>query len=123
MLGHKKQEHIIETGECRSAPVAERALVENPDGGVLWAYAETLREAGFGVATCSGEHPDGHDRCPLLEVGHCQLVGGADIIVSTCSSRRATSCSPCALPTDRPRVVFEAAPSRTSSATPARRRA
>lgn len=85
MFGHKKQKHIIETGEWSERDGRKRALVENPDGGVLWAYAETLREAGYDVATCSGEHPDGHDRCPLLEVGHCQLVEGADIIVSTCS--------------------------------------
>jgi hypothetical protein len=88
MFGRNKQKHIIETGEWSAREGRKRALVENPDAGVLWAYADILREAGYDVATCTGEHPDGHDRCPLLEVGHCQLVEGADIVVSTCSMPR-----------------------------------
>lgn len=88
MFNRRKQKHIIETGEWSARDGRKRALVENPDGGVLWAYAETLREAGYDVATCTGEHPEGHDRCPLLEIGHCELVEGADIIVSTCSMQR-----------------------------------
>ena len=52
------------------------------------AYADVLREAGYDVATCSGEHPDGQTRCPLIESGHCGLVEGADVVVSTCSVPR-----------------------------------
>jgi hypothetical protein len=87
MFGRRKK-HIIETGEWSARDGRKRALVENPDRGQLWAYAETLRDAGYNVATCTGEHPDGHDRCPLLEVGRCELVEGADVVVSTCSIPR-----------------------------------
>lgn len=79
---------MIEVGDWEVRRGRPRALVENPDGAELWAYAETLREAGYDVATCTGEHPDGSDRCPLLETGHCALVEGADVVVSTCSIQR-----------------------------------
>jgi hypothetical protein len=80
--------HTIEVGEWRSRRGRQRVLVENPDRAELWAYAQTLLEAGYDVATCTGEHPDGHDRCPLIETGHCGLVEGADVVVSTCSMQR-----------------------------------
>jgi hypothetical protein len=80
--------HVIEVGDWDERRGRERVLVEHPDHAELWAYAEVLHEAGYDVATCAGEHPDGHDRCPLLESGRCELVAGADIVVSTCSMQR-----------------------------------
>lgn len=87
MVG-RREEHVIETGEWPAREGRERVLIENPDGAQLWAYAETLREAGYQVATCAGEHPEGGHRCPLIETGHCGLVEGADVVVSTCSMPR-----------------------------------
>lgn len=84
----KKNKHIIETGDWPEREGRKRVLVENPDASQLWAYAEILREAGYDVATCAGEHPDGKDRCPLIETGRCGLVEGADVVVSTCSIQR-----------------------------------
>lgn len=84
----KRGKHVIEAGDWEARRGRPRALVENPDAAQLWAYAETLREAGYDVATCTGEHPEGQDRCPLIETGHCGLVEGADVVVSTCSIQR-----------------------------------
>jgi hypothetical protein len=80
-------------------------LIENPDAANLWAHADVLSEAGYDVATCMGPAPQGADRqrswsrrrasgpepheparpafCPMLEHGHCPLVEGADLVVST----------------------------------------
>jgi hypothetical protein len=85
---HRRKKHLIETGDWSARDGRKRALIENPDAGQLWAYAETLRDAGYNVATCTGEHPNGQDRCPLLELGRCELVEGADVVVSTCSVPR-----------------------------------
>lgn len=87
-MPRKREPHTIEAGEWEARSGRPRALVENPDAAQLWAYAETLRDAGYDVATCAGEHPDGSDRCPLIETGHCSLVEGADVVVSTCSIAR-----------------------------------
>ena len=80
--------HEIDVGDWEERRGRERVLVENPDHAQLWAYAEILHEAGYDVATCAGEHPEGHDRCPLIESGRCGLVQGADVVVSTCSMQR-----------------------------------
>jgi hypothetical protein len=84
----RRKQHTIETGDWSARRGRERVLVENPDSAQLWAYAEMLREAGYDVATCTGEHPDEESRCPLIETGHCGLVEGADVVVSTCSIQR-----------------------------------
>lgn len=84
----RRKPHIIETGEWPEREGRKRALVENPDAAQLWAYAEVLRGAGYEVATCTGEHPDGESVCPLIETGKCGLVDGADVVVSTCSIQR-----------------------------------
>ena len=83
-----RRKHTIETGAWSERDGRKRALVENPNRGELWAYAEVLRDAGYDVAPCTGEHPDGGERCPLVEGGRCELVEGADIVVSTCSMHR-----------------------------------
>jgi AmiR/NasT family two-component response regulator len=87
-MAGKRNDHVIETGDWPEREGRARVLVENPDGAQLWAYAETLREAGYDVATCAGEDVDGAHRCPLVEAGHCGLVEGADVVVSTCSMPR-----------------------------------
>jgi hypothetical protein len=84
----RRKKHTIETGEWEAREGRKRVLVENPDNAQLWAYAEMLREAGYDVATCSGEHPEDGQRCPLVETGRCGLVEGADVVVSTCSMPR-----------------------------------
>jgi hypothetical protein len=83
-----------------------RVLIENPDQADLWAHADVLREAGYDVAVCAGptaepervpwfrrlfwadpepvERPE-RTLCPLLSEGHCPLVEGADVVVSTTS--------------------------------------
>jgi hypothetical protein len=79
---------LIEPGDWPERRGRPRVLVENPDRGELWAYADILEEAGYEVAMCTGEHPDGGARCPLLETGRCDLVEGADVVVSTCALER-----------------------------------
>jgi hypothetical protein len=64
-----------------------RVLIENPDGADLWAHADVLREAGDDVAVCGGPTPAAEHQertvCPLVENGHCPLVEGADVVVTT----------------------------------------
>ena len=80
-----------------------RVLIENPDRADLWAHADLLRDAGYDVAICGGpvaeiapprwyrrlfsasEPVDRRQRvvCPLVTAGHCSLVDGADVVVST----------------------------------------
>ena len=93
-MAKKRKPHVIEAGEWHERRGRDRVLVENPDAAELWAYAETLRDAGYDVATCTGEHPDGEDRCPLIETGRCGLVAGADVVVSTCSAGQYPVSSP-----------------------------
>ncbi|MGZ4339812.1 MAG: hypothetical protein ACXVQ3_07130 [Gaiellaceae bacterium] len=110
MIGRRKQ-HTIETGEWPAREGRKRALVENPDGAQLWAYAEALREAGYEVATCTGEHPDGESSlCPLIETGQCGLVDGADVVVSTCSIHRGDKLLAVLGSKGSTPVVFEAPP-------------
>jgi hypothetical protein len=84
-------------------------LIENPDRAVLWGYGQTLREAGYEVATCTG--PAGDDvnrvRCPLLEGDPCPLVRGADVVLSTCDLVRSRDVLAALGSDDRPAVVFE----------------
>jgi hypothetical protein len=65
-----------------------RVLIENPDRADLWAHADLLRKAGYDVAMCGGP-TDGDEQertvCPLVAQGHCPLVDGADVVVSTTS--------------------------------------
>ena len=107
-MARKREPHVIEAGEWEARSGRPRALVENPDAAQLWAYAETLREAGYDVLTCAGEHPEGSDRCPLIETGRCALVEGADVVVSTCSVGRGDRLLAVLGLTGSTPVVFEA---------------
>jgi hypothetical protein len=81
-----------------------RVLIENPDRADLWAHADLLRKEGYDVAMCGGPtaatarapwfrrlfrpDPQAAERqertlCPLVAEGHCPLVEGADVVVST----------------------------------------
>ena len=103
----RNKEHEIEVGEWEARQGRERVLIENPDAAQLWAYAEVLREAGYDVATCTGEHPGGEGLCPLIESGHCGLVEGADVVVSTCSMQRGETLLAVLGSTTSTPVVFE----------------
>ena len=107
-MSWRRKVHTIETGEWPERDGRKRALVENPDRAERWAYAEVLRDAGYEVATCSGEHPGGRERCPLIEAGRCELVEGADIVVSTCSMQRSWELLAIHSLRGSPQVVFEA---------------
>jgi hypothetical protein len=109
MFWRKKKTELIETGEWHARLGKARVLVENPDRATLWAYAEVLREAGYDVATCAGEdHDEGTGRCPLIESGHCGLVEGADVVVSTCSLGSSDAILAMLASKGSPPVVFEA---------------
>lgn len=101
----EKQPPLLEHGGWPERSGRGRVLIEDPDPASLWAQAEILEEAGYQVATCAGptaegEHvpwfrrrPDWDDphayeqplatRCPLIALGSCPLVDGADVVVSS----------------------------------------
>jgi hypothetical protein len=106
LFGHKGSPSLIHPEEWPEPSGKARVLIENPDRADLWAHADLLREAGYDVATCGGptaetEHVswfrrrrlyvadsqpvERQDRilCPLVAEGHCPLVEGADVVVST----------------------------------------
>lgn len=58
-----------------------RVLVENPDRAQLEGAAGILADAGYDVATCAGA--ENGVRCPLVEFGNCNLVGEADVVVTS----------------------------------------
>jgi hypothetical protein len=103
-FGRKRSPRSIHPGEWPEQTGKPRVLIENPDRGDLWAHADLLRQAGYDVAMCGGptaetehvrwfrrlyradpqpmEHQE-HMLCPLVAEGHCPLVEGADVVVST----------------------------------------
>lgn len=78
--GRRRAPQLIEHGEWSERTDRPRVLIENPDQADLWAHSGILRDAGYDVAVCTG--PD-EASCPLLVHGHCSLVEGADVIVSS----------------------------------------
>lgn len=104
-FGRKSSPPSIHPGEWPAQAGGPRVLIENADRADLWAQARILREAGYEVAMCSGptagsgrapwfrrlplvragSAPELGERtvCPLVAEGHCPLVEGADVVVST----------------------------------------
>ena len=86
MLGRKSSPSLLHLEEWPARSGKARVLIENPDRADLWAHAELLRKAGYDVAMCGGPADEaGQERtvCPLVAQGHCPLVDGADVVVST----------------------------------------
>ena len=106
LFGRKRSPRSIHPEEWPEPSGKPRVLIENPNRADLWAHAELLREAGYDVAMCGGptagtehvswlrrrrldpadpqtmEHQE-RTLCPLVAGGHCPLVEGADVVVST----------------------------------------
>jgi hypothetical protein len=95
---------VIHPGEWPAETGRARVLIENPNRADLWAHANLLRDAGYDVAMCGGPAPEPErlpwyrrlttagvpkaerrerTHCPLVAEGHCPLVEGADVVVST----------------------------------------
>jgi hypothetical protein len=73
---------LIDPGEWAGEETGRpRVLVEHPDHAVLQSAADTLRDEGYDVATCSG--PTQGARCPHVEFGYCPLADEADVVVSS----------------------------------------
>lgn len=106
LFGRKSSPRSIHPEEWPKQSGKSRVLIENPDGADLWAHAEMLREAGYEVATCAGPTAEAEQVpwfrrrqlywadpqpaeslectvCPLVVQGHCPLIEGADVVVST----------------------------------------
>ena len=101
---------MLDPGRWAPRSGKARVVVENPDGSELSGYAEALRSAGYDVATCSGPGAGEGSRslCPLVETGHCSLVDGADVVVSTSALPEIRSILAALGSRSSPRVVFEA---------------
>jgi hypothetical protein len=73
---------LLDPGEWAEEEAGRpRVLVEHPDHAVLQSAADTLREEGYDVATCSG--PTQGARCPHVALGYCPLADDADVVVSS----------------------------------------
>jgi hypothetical protein len=104
LFGRKRSPRLIHPEEWPEQTGKPRVLIENPDRADLWAHADLLRREGYDVATCGGPtaeterrpwfrrltladpHPVEHEErtlCPLIAEGHCPLVEGADVVIST----------------------------------------
>ncbi|HXR12588.1 MAG TPA: hypothetical protein VN770_09850 [Gaiellaceae bacterium] len=101
LFGRRSAPRSIHPEEWPEQSGKTRVLIENPDRADLWAHADLLREEGYDVAMCEGPtaetapvswlrrlyraDPERQERtlCPLVVEGHCPLVAGADVVVST----------------------------------------
>ncbi len=104
LFRRKSSPRAIHPGEWPEPSGKPRVLIENPDRADLWAHADLLRKAGYDVAQCVGPTAEAEHRpwfrrlfwadpepavreertvCPLVAEGHCPLVEGADVVVST----------------------------------------
>jgi hypothetical protein len=100
---HDAETDISPPAAWSSTTGKANVLIENPDGGALWAHAETLREAGYDYAVCRGpstaperrhahgyfDEPSVSERglnahtCPMLTGGRCPLAEEADVVVTS----------------------------------------
>jgi hypothetical protein len=55
-------------------------VIEVTDFAKREAFASILTSRGYAVRTCAGPEAT-DDRCPLVEFGHCDGVGRADVVV------------------------------------------
>jgi hypothetical protein len=104
LFGRTSPPRSIHPDEWPEQTGKPRVLIENPDRADLWAHADHLRKAGYDVAMCGGPtketervswfrrltlgDPQPMERqertvCPLVVEGHCPLVEGADVVIST----------------------------------------
>jgi len=60
-----------------------RVLIEEPDVAEAFAYWHLLEDHGYAVSWCPGPAGPPPRRCPLVDLGHCDLVGCADVVVSS----------------------------------------
>lgn len=101
LFGRKSLPRPIHLEEWPEPSGKPRVLIENPERADLWAHADLLRKEGYDVAMCGGPtaepervswfqrfgrgdpEPPERTLCPLIAEGHCPLVEGADVVVST----------------------------------------
>jgi hypothetical protein len=57
-------------------------LLEVPDGAEAVAYWRLLTDNDYEVAWCPGPERVPARRCPLVASGRCELLEGADVVVS-----------------------------------------
>jgi len=63
-----------------SESAGPRVVIEVTDFAKREAFASILTSRGYAVRTCAGPEAT-DDRCPLVEFGHCDGVGRADMVV------------------------------------------
>jgi len=68
-----------------------RVLIEEPDAGEAFAYWRLLTHHGYQVSWCPGPTGPPPRRCPLVALGHCELVQCADVVVSSLPLHRESS--------------------------------
>ena len=108
----RRTRRVLDPGSWGPPSGKTRVLIENPEPSELWGYADALRSAGYEVATCGGpgEHEGGPGACPLLAEGHCALIEGADVLVSTSELPEIRSILAALGSSSSPRVVLETRP-------------
>jgi hypothetical protein len=68
-----------------------RVLIEEPDVAGAYAYWRLLDKNGYEVSWCRGPRGLGPRQCPLVACGRCELVEGADVVVSSLGLHRQSS--------------------------------
>jgi len=68
-----------------------RVLIEEPDAAEAYAYWRLLTDHGYQVSWCPGPTGPPARQCPLVALGHCDLVQCADVVVSSLPLHRGSS--------------------------------